>query len=406
MKAGALLGAILHDLELTNYINQGATAEVYVARQLTSGARYAVKILKPEYLRHAVVVERFGREDEVLSKLRDCWHVVPIHHSDLFEGRPYHVMDLVDGPDMDAHFEQRGRFRLGEAMHHIADAAYALSHAHDLKIVHRDVKPSNMLLDSVRGRLRVTDFGIAKVAQSKATRTGSQIGTLAYIAPETILKGANLADTPADVYALGTILYEWTTGGHPFPIENEYKLQKAILHEDPTPPTEFVDGYWPSLEEVVLRAMSKEPGERFATAGDLLKALEDVERLREPDTAPESSAPKPMPKWITGPDALGVLIDVTHPNRPVVHSVPISGLTLGREDNNDIVVDDPWVSSYHARIYHDGSDNLVIEDLESTNGTVLIDHGRVYGVAPLTGQADLILLGTKGARRFVFLANF
>jgi serine/threonine protein kinase len=227
----------------------------------------AVKVLRPEQDDPAARA-RLVREAQLAARFRHD-HVVAVHAVvDPPEGLPYLVMEYVPGPTLKALLRQRGSLPPAEAARLIAQVADGLAAG----LVHRDVKPSNVLLDPATGRARLTDFGLARLATDAAslTRSGAIAGTPEYMSPEQV-RGLAL-DGRADVYSLGVTLCEALTGEAPFR-GTPARVLEQVLHEEPQPPRRLNEQVPRDLETICLKAMAKEPGRRYPTARDLAEDL-------------------------------------------------------------------------------------------------------------------------------------
>jgi serine/threonine-protein kinase len=183
------------------------------------------------------------------------------------------VMSWIDGEDLQHALEREGALAPDRAARLLDQMAAALDHAHQRErpILHRDIKPSNIMIGP-HERVVLTDFGIARlIGDVSLTQTGQMVGTPAFMAPE-VVQGAE-ADARADVYALGVVLYQMLTGRTPFRAETPLALLHAHVHTPPPPPRTVMPGLPPAVDQVMLRALAKEPSERFQSAGALARAL-------------------------------------------------------------------------------------------------------------------------------------
>ena len=275
----AYLGKILlGQFELLERIGAGAMGTVYRAWQNTMDRPVAVKVLRGELLRDAAVVKRFYREARAVARLSHPNIITVFLVAECDDGAPYIVMEMVEGPSLAQRLEADGRLEPGRAVRIATQIAAALAEAHAASVVHRDLKPENILLAPRRGQaeaVKVLDFGIAKLlasgTESHLTSTGALFGTPHYISPEQA-SGAEI-DHRADLYSLGVILYRMLTGRLPFEGSTGMSVVLKHLHEVPMAPRELAPEMPPALEEVVLRAMAKDPAERFQTADDMAAAL-------------------------------------------------------------------------------------------------------------------------------------
>lgn len=257
---------------LMEQLGQGAVAQVY--RGLApDGLQVAIKLLHPSLTGDEGFVARFSREAEAAASL-DHPHIVHVLDHGVEGEQHYLVMELVDGPTLQAVLRDRTQpLAPAEAVALIARLAEALDYAHRQGVIHRDVKPSNILLRG--GRLDdpvLGDFGVARMVDATvATQAGALLGTPAYMAPE---QGEGRpGDERSDVYALGVILYELLTGRPPFQADSPYALILRHIHTPPPPPRSLRSDLPPALEAVVLRALEKDPAARYPTAAAFAAAL-------------------------------------------------------------------------------------------------------------------------------------
>lgn len=283
-----LIGQEIGQYVVMSKIGQGGMASVYKAFQ-SSLARYvAIKVLPKELAKDASFVKRFQGEAKAVAALEHP-HILPVYDSGSYHDQLYMVMRFVDGGTLDDLLAENNLSytRIAQI---IGDIASALDYAHSLGIVHRDVKPSNVLIDQ-HGVVLLTDFGLAKVVkdsdQSRITKVGTVVGTATYMAPE------QAADEPldarSDIYSLGVVLFEMLTGRPPFDAETMVAIALKHINE-PTPSLQAIDPNIPAvLEQVVFKAMEKWPEDRYQTAAEFGNALQDA--LSQIDTA-EQSAPR------------------------------------------------------------------------------------------------------------------
>lgn len=263
------IGSTLGGYRIEGIIGQGGMGVVYRATQLRLHRTVALKVIAPELANDPSFRERFDRESTVTASI-DHPHVVPVHEANELDGLLYIVMRYVEGQDLCSVISDSGRLDPVRAARLIAQVGAALDAAHVRGMVHRDVKPGNIL---VSGRppeehAYLTDFGLTKQVASDQglTRTGEWVGTLDYVAPEQI--EGRMVDARTDVYALGCVLYEALTGQVPF--QRDSSVAKMFAHmNDPAPPmADTVPNLPSALDEVVRRAMAKDPADRYLSAGD------------------------------------------------------------------------------------------------------------------------------------------
>ena len=253
---------------LTERIAAGGMAEVHAAEDAVDGRKVALKVLPPTD--DAELVARFEREAEAAAALEHP-HIVRTYGWGEDHGARYIAMEFVAGPTLKQVVDQAGALPEDRALEIAAQLADALEYAHSQHVIHRDVKPQNVLLDA-DGDTELTDFGIAHIVGSiHLTRTRSVLGTAHYVSPEQA-RGADV-DARTDIYSLGVVLFELLTGRVPFLAESA--LAVALKHADEAPPRprQLNPAVSPAAEAIVLKALAKRPDERFQTAADLRDAL-------------------------------------------------------------------------------------------------------------------------------------
>jgi len=275
-------------------IGVGGMGEIFRAEDTALGRTVAIKVLAERYAADDSVRARFTREALAAARLSAAPNTVTIFDVGESDGRPYFVMELLPGGSLADRLEPEGEQPPGRAIGWLDDAARALDAAHELGIVHRDVKPGNLLLDA-EGRVKVADFGIATAAGlDSLTLAGTVLGTAGYLAPEQA-RGER-ASAASDRYALGVVAYELLSGRRPF--ERESPTAEATAHaNEPPPPITSVNRSLPrSLDAVFARALAKEPERRFDTCGELVDAIRRSFLKDAPTTrlaAPPAQAPVP-----------------------------------------------------------------------------------------------------------------
>ena len=243
---------------------------MWAADDTILGRAVAIKLLARHFADDQRAVRRFEREARTAATLSAHPHVVTIYDVGEHEGRPFIVMELMAGGSL-AQVLRRGRPARERALRWLAEAAAALDAAHARGIVHRDVKPHNLLLDE-RDRLAVADFGIARVAQdADLTATGEVLGSAAYMSPEQAT--GRPASPAADRYALAVVAYELLTGARPFAGENPAALAHAHATAPPPPPSQRAGDLPASADRALLRGLDKDPSRRWPRAGAMVEAL-------------------------------------------------------------------------------------------------------------------------------------
>ncbi|HLQ28936.1 MAG TPA: protein kinase [Ktedonobacteraceae bacterium] len=283
-------GSTLGRYELRRRVAQGGMAEVYLGYDRRVRRQVAIKVL---YGRDESFVRRFEREALAVGTLSHD-HILPLY--DFGEQRPWYylVMPYVEGGTLREYLLKRKRLTLQEAASFVDQIASALQYAHDQGVVHRDVKPSNILLRR-DGYAYLVDFGLAKamMGAESLTSAGAMVGTPEYMAPE---QSNGLNDYRSDIYSLGVILYQMLTGRVPFMAESPVAISLKHIQTQPLPPREINSEIPQSIEEVILKAMTKDANERYQQAQELSaaywKALQKEQaRLKDEEPVPPSTSP-------------------------------------------------------------------------------------------------------------------
>jgi ABC-type amino acid transport substrate-binding protein/predicted Ser/Thr protein kinase len=256
--------------QLQQLIGRGGMGEVYRAYDTKTDRIVALKVLPHHLAEDATFQQRFRRESQAAAGLNDP-HVVPIHGYGEIDGRLYLDMRLIEGRNLGTMLEEAEGQPLGAAfaVAVVTQVANALDAAHDAGLIHRDVKPSNILITD-RDFVYLIDFGLARTAGEKGlTTAGNTLGTLAYMAPERF-EGADI-DPRADIYALTCVLYECITGSRPYPAES-YEQQIKGHMVSPPPRPSAIDPKLSAFDDVIAKGMAKKPAKRYQTAGELAAA--------------------------------------------------------------------------------------------------------------------------------------
>jgi serine/threonine protein kinase len=266
-------------------IGRGGMGEVYRAQHPTLNRSVAIKIVSALATYNPDALKRFVREAQTIARLKHP-NIITLHDMGEQDGKPYMVMEYIDGKDLADILKESGKMRLAEGLPILQDIAEALDYAHDQDVIHRDIKPSNVMVEKIIAtgtgktqRAVLMDFGIAKsyAAGTNLTQSG-MIGTLDYISPEQI-QGAPEIDGRADIYSLGIMAYQMFTGKLPFVHNNPGAMVMAHLMQPPPNPIEVVSDLAETAAKAIMRAMAKQPMDRFSTAGNFLAALAGKEAL-------------------------------------------------------------------------------------------------------------------------------
>jgi serine/threonine protein kinase len=274
--------------ELVRVLGRGAMGIVYEGRDPNLERRVAIKTVKVENLSEEAAAEyesRFRTEARSAARLQHP-NIVSVYDSDRDGDMAFLVMEYIQGDDLKHHLDKGVRYSLEQSLKMIRDLLSALEYAHAQNIVHRDVKPANMLIEPA-GRVKLTDFGVARIQDSgEATRTqGSMVGTLKYMSPEQV-QGQKI-DARADLFSVGVVLYQLLTDKRPFDGDNDFSIIHQIIGHTPAPPSTYNGRLPPAIDAVVARALAKDREQRFATARDFSIALQSaIRRAEDPTVVP------------------------------------------------------------------------------------------------------------------------
>lgn len=347
--------------EISDEIGRGGMGVVFRARDVRLRRAVAIKLLPPELAFREEVRTRFLREAQTAAQLSHP-NVVPIYSVDEVDGLVFFVMALVDGESLGTHLKREGRVPIDFARRVLRDIADALAYAHSRSIVHRDIKPDNILMDRVTGRTLVSDFGIARAAEgdSRLTVTGIAVGTPAYMSPEQAM-GEREIDGRSDLYSLGVVGYHMLAGELPFAAKNTPAMLMKHINEPPRPIHEVRTDLPPGLERAIERAMAKQPDQRWPDAAAFRDALlDDSPRANAPrEAAPARSEPAARPNaepWPPTPAVHRAVKDLV-PRAPVpppaLAPPPIPGWLAPRPDGQGAAGSQPAIPPWMPNSWRD-----------------------------------------------------
>jgi serine/threonine protein kinase len=399
-----MIGQSIDSFKIISLVGEGGMGAVLKGYDETLQRDVAIKVMHPHLAAQADFQQRFLQEARVAAKL-DHPNIVHVYSFGKYRSMLYIVMKFIPGDNLEQMLSDLRAAQkwllLGESVELVRQVAVALDYAHHNGVLHRDMKPANIMIEALEGeklpyRPVITDLGLAKLAQGGGlTQEGTSMGTPAYMSPEQAL--GRDSDPRSDVYSLGILLFELVTGKLPFPARN---LAEAIQYHVNTPPP-LPRSMRPDLpeavEQVVLCAIEKDPAKRFPSSGALARALSEL-NLPVQTAAPTAienavSLITQYQKSLLNPRGPSVLkefqtpanlgkdqIQVLSPNQKTSnYPLKPGGLTIGRDDDNDIALDDTLASRHHARIEYNGNEVRVF-DQNSTNGTHLGSTRLLPGV--------------------------
>src|SRR5436190_7049393 len=440
-------GTEIGGYRIVSLLGQGGMGVVYLAEKVDSGQRVALKLLTPDLARSSGFRERFIREANYASSLRHP-NVIEVYEAGEQDGVLYIAMQYVEGHDLKAVLVREGRLDARRAVGILGQVASALDAAHSTGLMHRDIKPGNVMIAAGQPEhCYLTDFGLSKNPSADSialTAQGEFVGTIDYTAPELVL--GKDADSRLDVYSLGCLFYECLAGQPPFPKERDVEVLYAHIQDPPPRVSAVRPDLPPALDDVIVKAMAKKPEDRFPTCSAFIDAARTI--VGEPAPAPGPPAPPPVgvpvppaasggpppppppgppplaeppppPGAVAGPrDATpapqrrvsppGAATDAPPPHDAPPQSIalrvtegPAAGSVLTVADEELLIGrqapgpgklgNDIEISRRHARVTREANGQFLIEDLGSTNGTY-VNGERIVG-AQILKPGDTLEMG-------------
>jgi serine/threonine protein kinase len=397
-----LIGRRIENYRIDSVLGEGGMGYVYRGYDVNLARPVAIKVMRAQFARRTEFQYRFLQEAQASARLGDHPSIVTIHNFGSLHGLFYMVMEFVPGSSLGAyikHVQQKGQVvQLSETLLTLAQVAEALGYAHRQGVVHRDVKPDNVLLKPLDEpdregdlpiRAIVTDFGLAKLLEGGVeTQTGTFMGTLPYMSPEQCM-GKRL-DGRSDLYSLGIVLYQLATGRLPFDIKTPTDAAHQHINVQPPRPQEIRPGLSPTVAKIIEKSIAKAPDARFQTGEAMADALRtmasgltsaDVTRYAPPETivslvtqlmpVAAVSEPSQMGYDLTATPGQDRLLISREGRQPQSYRLEKELITIGRVPASDIVLESEGVSRQHARIERGPGGGWVVVDSNSTNGTFL-----------------------------------
>ena len=292
-----LTGRQFGPYQIVEPLGEGGMAAVYKAYQANMDRYVALKVLPRHFANDPEFIGRFSQEAKVIANLQHP-HILPVHDFGEADGYTYLTMRFIEGGTLADWLKNNGPLALERIRHIISQVGGALDYAHAQGVVHRDIKPSNILVDRWDNCL-LTDFGLAKIASSAAhlTQTGGILGTPAYMSPEQGL--GQKIDGRSDIYSLGVVLYQMAIGRLPYQAETPMAVVIKHIHDPLPPPHRYNPDLPDGVERVILKALAKNPEDRFETAGEMVKMLQSA--TERPTVAQAAAPPLPDPATVVAP---------------------------------------------------------------------------------------------------------
>ncbi len=406
-----LLGTKYGPYELVEYLGYGAMAQVYKACHIQLNRFAAIKILHAHFASDPDFIKQFTAEAQNLALLRHP-NIVQVYDVDLSGDQPYLAMEYISGPTLksivEGNREKHTRLSLIRSLRIIYSIGLALSYAHQRDVIHRDVKPSNVMVES-SGRVVLADFGLARLTtRQRETETGTLKGTPAYMSPEQALGQAS--HPRSDIYSLGVIFYELLTGELPFTDENPIAIAMKHVTEPLVPPRSIVPEIPEDVEKIVIRAMLKNPNERYRTVNEFLHDLTKVRLKIKTTKLPTASLSKStldqVSTWMAPerPDEhVGLQVCLHFVDTGQILDLELNReYTIGRKHKSQPIVPDidlspfkayEWgISRLHANLSVRPS-GVSITDIGSSNGTWLKGNRLPPNQSFQLEHSDIIYLG-------------
>jgi serine/threonine-protein kinase len=396
--------------QVVSRVGSGGMAEVYCVEDIQLGRRVALKLLHERFAADTEFVERFRREASSAASLSHA-NIVNVYDRGEWGGTYYIAMEFLDGRSLDAIVREEAPIDPERAIEITEQVLRAARFAHRRDVVHRDLKPHNVILDD-EGRVKVTDFGIARAGTSEITQTGSIMGTARYLSPEQAQ--GNAVGPRSDLYAIGIMLYELLTGTVPFEGESVVAIALRHLSEPPRPPSQLVPTISPQLDAVVMRALAKAPEHRFADADEFLAALEHERERLHREEGTHTAALEPIAPIAVLPAPPPYQHPASYTTQPIAPIGPATGAYSYWDPNTTGIIppgavllppggerrSNPWPWVVLGVIAAAAAAAAIVYAL-SRNNTTQVTVPRVAGLMKVDAQAALQQAGLSSVVVFV-----
>ncbi|MFQ5676096.1 MAG: serine/threonine protein kinase, partial [bacterium] len=320
-----MIGQIILHYKITEKLGEGGMGVVYKAKDTKLKRKVALKFLPLQTMAGEEEKARFEHEAQAAAAL-DHPNICTVHEINEADGQTFIAMAYVEGQSLHELIIDNCQLTIINCLDYAIQIAEGLQAAHEKEIVYRDIKPANILITE-KGQVRITDFGLAKLAgRTQLTKEGTAMGTVAYMSPEQT-QGVDV-DHRTDIWALGAVIYEMITGQQPFVGDYEQAVIYSIMNEDPEPPTALRTGVPMELERIVLKALAKEPDERYQRVDEMLVDLKGVQKALESGVSQTKARAGAAPKPASDQMAETQRISKISKTVPLV-AIPILLITLG-----------------------------------------------------------------------------
>ena len=341
-----ILNQIIDNYKIVSLLGKGGMASVYLAENSQKKPqKVAIKVLDIDLKENTENVLRFKKEAFICSKLSHP-NIIKVYSYGIFENKYYIIMEFIEGKDLSSYIRNNKNISMKDIINIAYQISSALGYAHKNKVIHRDIKPQNIILDK-SGKIKITDFGIAKINIPLAfTLEGEKVmGTTYYMSPEQI-KGEPV-DLKTDIYSMGILLYEMVTGKNPYEADTPLAIINGHLYKTPIPLKNIRNDVPDYLISIINKCIAKNKNDRFNSADEIMRALKS-KKIEQTKVKSKSSL-----FWEETQKAI---------------EIKNEEIFIGRGELNNIILKDPHVSRKHSKITILGV-NYIIEDLGSTNGT-------------------------------------